>query len=447
MADNDGYVKINVTEAFTRDFIVNEGLIMMNQGSVIGLLLLIILIGFYEACEEALQITHPTILKAKIAGSEDDKLKILSNRHGLYLHTIRYWKVILFISYGILSYILANDLANKWWNFIFIEILFTLLVIVLAVVTPRLWARNQPPAFLLGAVPLLNFSILLLFPVRLIALNYRRILNPLIPENNETMLEEEDLIFLADLAYDKGILENEERHLIQAAIEFDDIEVSNILTPRVDIVGLDIHATESEVRQLFQQTEFSRLVVYNENLDDIIGILHVKDFNRYLRAKDQTSFPLNTVATLMTEPLFVPPTVMLSELLHMMQIRRIHMVVVVDEHGGTIGITTMEDLLEELVGEIWDETDVVEKEFRVIDGQLYSVSGRFELFKLFEILGLEGEDDWISNTVNGFVIEQLDRVPEEGETFCYENYGFEVVEMGDHHVQRVLVSPLLVDGD
>lgn len=421
----------------------------MDEWALFGILLgLGFLIAFFEMCDISLRLLNPTTLKLKIADNDQQakKLQFLLQRQKPLMNKIRHTLIFLYIGFGVVSYAWIRHYLHNFWPLVFAELGFILIVIALAVIIPRMFIQNKTISFLSGIASFLSAYEWLVIPLYFIEEMYRRFLSRFFSSAENPVLSEEDLVFLVDEAYAKGTLEYEERQLIQAAIEFDDMEVSSILTPRVDIVGLDIHAGDNVVRQLFQQTEFSRIVIYEEDLDDIIGILHVKDFNRYLRAKANPDFRLNTIATLLTEPLFVPPTVKLSELLHMMQIRRTHMAIVVDEHGGTIGIATMEDLLEELVGEIWDETDVVEQEIIKLDGeQCYSVSGRFELFKLFEYLGIDGDDDWISNTVNGFIIEHFERVPGQGECFEYHQYLFKVAEVGQHYIQRVIVRPAEIE--
>lgn len=248
---------------------------------------------------------------------------------------------------------------------------------------------------------------------------------------------------MVDEARVDGSIESEEHKLVKAAIEFDDVEVSSILTPRVDVVGVDIEDSDDTIEETFDQNPFSRLIVYDESVDSVVGVLHQKDFNRYLRAKQRGALKVQSVVNLVTEVLYVPPMIKLFDLLRLMQRNKNHMAVVVDEHGGMTGIATMEDALEELVGEIWDETDEVENEIEVLEeGSKIRVKGTYPIEKLLASLNLPVLDDWLSNTVSGFMIEQLERVPESNDSFIYEGYEFLVLDAQKRRVNEVLVEKI-----
>ena len=199
--------------------------------------------------------------------------------------------------------------------------------------------------------------------------------------------------------------------LIRSAIEFDDLEVTDILTPRVDIVAVSAGDTAEHIREIFQESAYTRLPVYKDSVDNIIGVIHLKDFYKIGKA--------GSVSEIMKPVLFTAQTTKISSLLKRLQNAKTHLAVVVDEYGGTLGIVTLEDILEELVGEIWDEHDEVVKEFEPLSENEYKILGSASLEKTFRMLEVKMEAD--QATVSGWVSDMLGRIPEKGDTFTAGN--------------------------
>ena len=319
----------------------------------------------------------------------------------------------------------------------------TILLLILAEITPKLLAKMVPEPIAKMTSPALNFLLVLFKPLIWLLGQWQKLVKKIVPISPSESLSEEELLSMVDEARVDGSIESEEHKLVKAAIEFDDVEVSSILTPRVDVVGVDIEDSDDTIEETFDQNPFSRLIVYDESVDSVVGVLHQKDFNRYLRAKQRGALKVQSVVNLVTEVLYVPPMIKLFDLLRLMQRNKNHMAVVVDEHGGMTGIATMEDALEELVGEIWDETDEVENEIEVLEeGSKIRVKGTYPIEKLLASLNLPVLDDWLSNTVSGFMIEQLERVPESNDSFIYEGYEFLVLDAQKRRVNEVLVEKI-----
>lgn len=322
-------------------------------------------------------------------------------------------------------------------------IVTTIVLLLVGEITPKLFAKLNPEKVAKSSAPILNALLWLFTPFVWLLGKWQQLVRRFLPETEEQSLSEEELLSFVDEARVDGSIENEEHRLVKAAIEFDDVDVSSILTPRVDVVGVDIEDTDDEIEETFDQNSFSRLIVYDESVDNVVGVLHQKDFHRYLRAKERGQLRVPSVVNLVSEVLFVPPVIKLSDLLRLMQRNKNHMAVVVDEHGGISGIATMEDALEELVGEIWDETDTVEQEIEVIEPyKQFKVKGTHSIDKLYVRLDLRPFEEGISNTVSGFVIEQLERVPESGDKFVYDNFEFEVLDAQKRRVNEVLITKL-----
>lgn len=258
--------------------------------------------------------------------------------------------------------------------------------------------------------------------------------------DDREIISEDELMSIVDVAESGGSIEDHERQLVRSAIEFDDMEVSTILTPRVDVVSCELDATDAEIEELFMDHNYSRLIIYEESIDNVVGVLHEKDFNRYLRAKETDKKSLSLLSVV-KDVIFVPPIMNLSRLLRMMQRSKTHMAIVADEHGGTIGIATMEDVLEELVGEIWDESDVIDEEIvELIPGKRYKIKGTASLEKIFELFGITGYQTYVSNSVSGFVIEELGQFPQVDDSFTYHNMEVTVTAVRNRRVLEVQID-------
>ena len=221
---------------------------------------------------------------------------------------------------------------------------------------------------------------------------------------------------------------------MRSAIEFTDREAEDILTHRVDLAAVQKDAGKDEIAKMFSETKYSRLLVYDESLDDIIGIINQKDFYT------ASGITEKSVQDIMMKPIFIPPWVKISDLLKLLQSKKSHLAVVSDEYGGTLGIVTMEDILEELVGEIWDEHDEAVETFVKTDDDTYRVQCSEELEKLCEFFNLTTDSD--SNSISGWVMEKLDKIPVVGDNFVYENLFVTVTKTDERRVLEIEVKVL-----
>ena len=244
---------------------------------------------------------------------------------------------------------------------------------------------------------------------------------------------EEELLNLVQEAEEEGELNEEESTLIRNAISFNDLVVSDILTPRVDIVAISTEETEEEIIEKFFESGFSRFPVFDGTIDSIVGIINEKDFNNYVIHKK------NTIQSIIKPIQFVPHSMKLFKLLKLLQKNKSHMAVVTDDYGGTMGIVTLEDILEELVGEIWDEHDKVTSEFEEISENECKVAGGLNLDKLFDYFDMENEFPEIS-TVSGLIIEQMGRIPNEGESIECAGLKFTILKKDFRRIMKVLVK-------
>lgn len=317
----------------------------------------------------------------------------------------------------------------------------TVILLLFGEITPKLIAKvYSEPVAKKVATPI-NLLMKIFTPFVWIFSQWQKFIRRIIPLTNNELISEEELLSIVDEARLGGSIEKEEHKLVKAAIEFDDMDISAILTPRVDVIGFDINDTDAEIQALYVSSPFTRMVVYDEDVDNVVGTLHVKDFFRYLDAKENNLDKYHSIHDLLTKPLLVPPTIALSDLLTSMQEAFTHIAVVVDEFGGMIGIVTMEDVLEELVGEIWDESDVVRTDIRKLkEPDTYLIQGTYSIDKLFELFHIKTDEVWMSNTVNGFIVEQFEYIPENNEILYYNDLKFTIVNALRQRVNEVVVE-------
>lgn len=319
-------------------------------------------------------------------------------------------------------------------------IVTTVVVLIFGEITPKSIAKDKAESLAKLSTPILRFFMFLLKPAIIFFEKWKSMLDRVFKFEKNEGISEDELLSMVDEAESGGSIEDHEHRLVRSAIEFDDLEVSTIVTPRVDVIGCEINDEEEKIEDLFYTHNFSRLIVYEDSIDNVIGVLHEKDFNRYLKAK-QKHKTSDSLLTAVKNVIFVQPNMNLSMLLRKMQVEKTHMAIVADEHGGMIGIATMEDALEELVGEIWDESDTIEKEIKeIVKGTSYEVKGTANLNKIFDLFGLLNQNEFMSNTISGFVIETLGHLPVEGETFDYQNMRVTI-----NHVRNRRVLDIQID--
>ncbi len=293
-------------------------------------------------------------------------------------------------------------------------VMVTILVLVLGEISPKIIAREYAEEVALFLAPFVKALIIIMTPLTFIFMGLKVLLKKIVGKNTEPEFSEDELLTIVEEAEAGGAIGEEQSELIANAIEFNDVEAMDILTPRVDIVAIEKGTPVAEIKQVFRESGLSRLPVYEDDLDNIIGVLNQKDFynNNVKNIKDTEKF-IKPVA-------YVAETIKAAVLLKKMQAKKTHIAIVVDEYGGTTGLVTLEDIIEEIVGDIYDEHDTVaSKEVRPAGDNTYLVAGNADLEDFFELFDEEIEAD--ANTVNGWVMIELDRLPKEGDEFDYES--------------------------
>ena len=311
-------------------------------------------------------------------------------------------------------------------------IIVTVLVLLFGEILPKSVAKEAPETAAMVTARFLQVFMLLFTPLTLVFSGWKWLMAKVFRTKENPSITEQELLTYVEEAAHGGSIDAEESELIRSAIEFNDLQAEDIFTPRVDVCGVENGSSADEIAALFDETGFSRLPVYEDSLDNIIGVIHQKDFyNLVYRQK----LPLDTV---IKPAAFVAPSIKISDLLRLLQKEKSHMAIITDEYGGTAGIITMEDILEELVGEIWDEHDEIIEDFQKIGDNEYRVVCSADFGKMFDFFHLTGETD--SATVGGWVMEQLEKIPSEGDHFDYENLHVTVTKAEDRRVLEIVVS-------
>ena len=406
-----------------------------------ALILCIFLSAFFSATETAFSASNRVRLKT-IDGRKEERvqltLKLLEKYDSLLTTVLIGNNVVNIAGTAVATVLFASHLmrgATDGAAATAASAMMTVLVLFLGEVGPKTLAKQQPEKFAMAVSPVMQVLMVLLRPLDLLFSLWRKLLAKLIrPEPEETPIEEE-LMTMIDEAQTEGDIEEDEGELIRSAIEFNDQNAADIMTPRVDVTAIEDTATPEEAAELFRKTWYSRIPVYHEDLDHIVGILNEKDFYK------MTHEGCSRITDIMKEPVFAPASLSISNLLKQFRSAKTHLVILLDEFGGTEGIVTMEDVLEELVGEIYDEHDEVNEEIVEQEDGTVIVDGNMQLQELLEKYGLE-DDEYDADTVGGWTGEMLEKVPEVGDSFTLEHRRFTVTEMDGFRVTKVQVTDL-----
>jgi len=310
-------------------------------------------------------------------------------------------------------------------------IVVTIAVLIFGEITPKSIAKDAPERFAMFSAPFVRLWIWVLTPLNFLFSQWKKIVSRFFKTDDDAkMSHEELLLFMENVEQDGGIDENE-GELLRNALEFRDLTAAEILTHRIELEAVSISENHGEIAKAFTQSRFSRLLVYQDTIDQVVGVLRQKDF--YVNGK-MTDQP---IAEIMTTPLFVYQRTKIRDILKMLQHQKSHIAVVVDDFGGTLGIVTVEDILEELVGEIWDEHDEVEEDFEKLGENVYRVDCSVSLEDFTEFFAVKLESDSVS--VGGWVMEQLNRVPIKGDSFTAQNLEIAVSELSVYRVSAITV--------
>ena len=334
--------------------------------------------------------------------------------------------------------IAGSDMSKEGIAATLSTIIITVVVLIFGEITPKVAAKETADKSVLRLAGIVNVFMIALTPIYIIFSAWSKLMNKLFHSKEQSSFTEDELITIVD-----GSIESDEGDLIRSAIEFNDVCAGDILTPRVEVCAISKDESVANIAKIFIENAYSRLPVYGEDMDDIVGILHEKDFFIAYHNNNKT------ITKHLQKPVHVSEHIKIADLLQVLKNKKCHMAIVVDEYGGTMGIVTMEDIIEELIGDVLDEHDEEEvSEFKQLDDNTYLVKCSAELddfFEKFEIVAPDDED--MPQTVNGFVMKELESIPQKGDVFQHKHLSIEITKIGPKRIEEIKVTVLEKEED
>jgi len=408
-------------------------------GLLLGIVGLLILSAMFSLCEISYSAANKIRLKTyeqngrKRAGK---MIKLLDKYDKVITCILIGNTIVTVVSATLATILFTNLMGDGAVSAAVASAVLTATLLVFCEITPKMLAKEKPESIGMAIYPYLVFFMLILWPFTALFSLWKKLIKKIFRVKENAAITDEELLTYVDEAESEGGIEKHEGTLIRSAIEFEDVDVQDIMLPRVDVVAVEKDDTLKEIDDKFRENAFSRMPVYDESIDNVLGILHERDFQDCLeRGKKLTS--------VLSKNIWVPKTMKISKVLRLLQKQKVHMAIVVDEHGGTSGIVTLEDILEELVGEIWDEHDEEEILTKRINDDTYIVDGSENLDDLFEELGVVTTREFSSTTVGGFITEIAEKIPVKGEKFEFENLKITVQKADQKRVKEVKIKLVL----
>ena len=409
---------------------------MSNTTSIIFMAVMVAFSAYFSATETAFSSLNKTRLK--VLAEKGDKKAILA----LELSD-KYDKMIT-------SILIGNNIVNiamtSVCTLLFVHlmadagatvstIVSTVVVLIFGEITPKSLAKEMPEKFAMFSAPFLRVLMVVLTPFSFVFTALKNLMGKVIRNTEDRRMTQEELLMLVDEVQQEGGLDEDEHELLRSAIEFTDRDAEDILTHRVDLEAVCIRDDARAISKVFDESRFSRLLVYDEDIDDIVGVIHQSDFY------NDCVMHGKALSEIMSAPVFVPKSLKISDLLKLLQKKKSHIAIVNDGYGGTLGIVTMEDILEELVGEIWYEHDEVVEDIRCDGDNRWTVSGNADLYRLLDKMDID-EDAVESASITGWVMEQLEKVPEQGDSFTMCGWKSTVTGTDERRVKEIRVEQL-----
>ncbi len=411
---------------------------------IVAMAVLILLSAMFSATETAFNTFNR--VKMKNLASDGNKraalVQKLSDNYDSLLSTILIGNNIVNIATTAIATVLFVSLYGDSGAAISTAVT-TIAVLIFGEVSPKSIAKEKPDGFVMSVAPAIRALVIVFTPLNLFFGAWKKMLAKIFNLSSKDVMTDEELITIVEEAQEEGGIGEEEGELIRSAIEFNDVDAEEIITPRVDVVAIEKDTLFDEITEIFHTTGYSRLPVYEDTIDNIIGILHEKDFFHTCKNNGQS------LDAVLKKPFFITCHVKLSKLLSQFQQEKTHIAIVLDDYGGTMGIVTLEDVLEELVGEIWDEHDEVEElQVTELSDGTVTFAGDMRTLEMLEHFDIKPEDeDELPQTVSGFVTMQLGEFPEVGANFDFEGIHVEVIEIDDKLVKEVRITKIEADAD
>ena len=403
-----------------------------NLGQIIFLVILIMFSAFFSATETAFSSINKIRMKNMANNGNKKAVAVLelNEKYDKLISTILIGNNIVNITASSVATVLFLVYFPKNGATIS-TVVTTIVVLIFGEITPKSIAKDFPEKFAMAVVPFVKVLCIILSPINFVFSSWKNLISKVFKNDENRGLTEEELLTMVEEAQDDGGINDEEGELIRNAIEFNDIQVSDVHTPRVDVVAIDENDSREEIDRVFCESNFTRLPVYKDTIDNIIGVINQKDFYNSNKFK-------GNIKDIMSKPLYVIPNMKISELLQKLQTNKTHIAVITDEYGGTVGIVTLEDILEELVGEIWDEHDEIVEDFIKTGENEYRVLGSADLDDFFDLFDMKNEFE--SSTVGGWITEEMNRFPKVGDSFVYKQLTVTVTKANSRRIYEADVK-------
>jgi len=409
--------------------------------TIIFLIILLILGTFFSASEMAYSALNRARLKSMLDNGNKGAARALklSDRFDELLSTMLICNNLVAITTATLAAVLFVRLIPEYGALIS-TIVVSLVIIIFTDIFPKTIAKESPETTAIFFAPVIMLLMTVFKPINIVLSKWKSGLARAFTSKNK---EDEDtergfqgqaLLYMVEEAEQDGAISEEDSLLISNAIEFNDLRAEDILTPRVNIIGITKDSSIDSTAEKFMESGYSRLPVYDESLDNITGVVHIRDFIKCVGHNHQS------LDSIITPAVYTVMSAKVTELFKLLQKKKSHMAIVTDEYGGTEGIVTMEDILEQLVGDIWDENDEVVEEFTPIgeEGKSYKVLCTTDIDKMFEFFDMDEESE--VSTVSGWIMDQLGRTPEEGDTFSYETLDVTVTKADGRRAEECIIT-------
>ena len=413
----------------------------MNATNIIIIVLMIAFSAFFSASETAISCVNRIRLKNMAENGNRGAaraLKILG-KYDKALTTILIGNNIVNITCSSIATVVCIAIVGEQYGSLVSTIVTTVVVLIFGEVMPKSIAKDHAEPITIGVSAIISFLMFIFTPFSALFILLKKGIAKLFRSKESVSVTEEELMAIIDEIEDEGVLEQQESNLVRSALQFDETTVDEIITPRVSVVAVDVNDSAAEVCEKFLNEQYSRMPVYEKTLDNIIGVINQKDFLKaYLEMREKLM-----VRDVVQETIYFPHMLKISEVLRAMQKKKCHMCVVLDQHGGTLGIVTMEDLLEELVGEIWDESDEVKSPITTVSDGVFEVFGDVSLGNLrrfFEDREIDVEIESEAHTVAGWVLELFGSIPKNGDVARSEKFIVTVLEAAELRVNKVRIE-------
>ena len=412
-----------------------------NLGLFIAILILILFSGFFSSTETAYSCANRIKLRTLASSGNKRAKKVLDlaeTNYDRFISSVLIGNNIVNLSASTLATLFfATLIASESVAAVVSTASITIAVLVFGEITPKFIAKTYPEKLAMAFYPIISLFYYLFFPINLIFSGWKWILSKFFRLKSTEIVTEEEILTVVEEAEEDGTIRQEETKLIRSVIEFDDLEVGDILVPRVNVVAIEVSDSMEEIRKVFIKEGYSRIPVYKDSIDTIIGTIHQKDFfEAYLQKK-------NGIDGILQNAYYTTEHVKISNLLRQLQKNKVHIAVVLDEYGGTLGIVTLEDILEELVGEIWDEHDEETNYQKQISEDTFVFDGKTPVDDFFEFFQMQDEEEkFEANTLSGWIIELLGEIPRVGTKLEHLNLELEVQKAT---VKRILTVKVKVN--